>query len=97
MVGNRAGQAGTTVEVMKKSLLAVLALSGLLSACETLDNRLVSTLQGDRVFVNSLWARIGFTTELAKKDADELKRIREKIKILEALEAAQQVKLVKDE
>lgn len=62
-------------------ILSMAALLSLLSGCATfkgtLENRLTTTLQGDRAFVSSLWGPIGFTSELSPEDAAEIQRLRQ--------------------
>lgn len=65
---------------MPRALL-IAALVSLLTGCGTLkgtfENRLTTTLAGDRVFITSLYGPVGITTELSADDAAELKRMAE--------------------
>lgn len=62
-------------------LIATLAACAALTACGSVpgrfDNVLVTTLDGDRAFVSSLYGPVGLTAELRAEDARELKRLRE--------------------
>lgn len=81
-------------------LIAFLALSLaaglLLGGCAkgTFENRLTTTLTGDRLFATSLYGRQGLTLELSEDDARELQRLREQSQayeqIVRAVKAVQQ-------
>jgi hypothetical protein len=60
------------------ALAAASALAGCASTPGSLDNRVVTTLSGDRAFANILFGPVGVTAELSKEDAAELKRLRER-------------------
>lgn len=63
----------------RRPLLAALAVS--LSACTTLPstfaNRLTMTLDGQRLFLTSLYGPFGLTTEIDKADVEAIRRILE--------------------
>ena len=62
-------------------LIITLAACAALSACGSVpgrfDNLIVTSLNGDRAFVSSLYGPVGITAELRGEDARELKRLRE--------------------
>lgn len=57
-------------------LICCAALSGCGTLEGKLENVLTTSLPGDRAFSASLYGPFGFTSELRKADAEELKRLR---------------------
>lgn len=70
--------------------LLIIAVAASLAGCSSLkgtfENRITTTLTGDRAFVASLWAGIGITSELSPEDAAELRLLRQKQQQLQLLQ-----------
>lgn len=64
-------------------------LAALLTGCSSLkgtfENRITTTLTGDRAFVTSLYGLVGITAELSPEDARELRRITEQSRAYEQI------------
>lgn len=60
------------------TLALAAALTGCSTAPATFANRLTTTLDGQRLFMTSLYGPFGLTTELDKADAEAIRRILEK-------------------
>ena len=69
--------------------IMILAICALFSGCSSLhgafENRITTTLSGDRAFVASLYGPFGITAELSAEDAQELRRMHEAAKQAETL------------
>lgn len=76
--------------------LIIPALCVAITGCAkgSFENRLTTTLTGDRAFVSSLYGPFGITAELSADDAREIQRLREQSlayeQIVRAVTAAQQ-------
>lgn len=73
---------------MTRSIVLV-ALCLPLAACSSLkgtfENRITTTLTGDRAFFTSLYGPVGITAELSSEDARELQRIAEQSRAYEQI------------
>ena len=56
--------------------IGLLCAVALMSGCASFENRLTTTLTCDRVFVTSLYTRLGITSELSEADAAVIRSVR---------------------
>lgn len=67
------------------ALAVCLPLCGCSSLKGTFENRITTTMTGDRAFVTSLYGPLGITAELSPEDAAEIRRMRESARQAEQL------------
>jgi hypothetical protein len=73
---------------MKFAILVCVALTGC-STAGKFDNVLVTTLNGDRAFVASMYGPFGLTAELRAQDARELDLMKRKAAIIDIMSGGQ--------